>query len=91
MSRYINTKVSRKKNKIIAFDTTIYTSVPESNDDVYVVTQEGDRLDMLAYRFYQDPMLWWFIARVNSLKTMRVPAGLSLRIPINTHKASTDD
>ena len=91
MSRYRNTKVSRKKNNIVAFDTTTYTKVPERNDDIFVVTQEGDRLDNLAYRFYQDPMLWWFIARVNNLKTMHIPAGLSLRIPVTTQKATTDD
>ena len=91
MSRYVNTKVSAKKGNIIAFDTTIYTTVPESNDDIFVITQEGDRLDTLAYRFYQDPMLWWFIARVNHLKTMHVPAGLSLRIPVTTQSATTDD
>ena len=58
-----------------------------SNDDFYVITQAGDRLDNLAFRFYNNPHLWWFIARVNNLKTMNVPAGTSLRIPISTENA----
>ena len=39
------------------------------------------KLDNIAFRFYKDPTLWWFIARVNNLKTMNVNPGLSLRVP----------
>ena len=46
-----------------------------------------DRCDNLASRFYNDSTLWWFIARVNNLKTMNVPAGTSLRIPISQENA----
>ena len=85
MPRYEHTKRSKdKKRNIDKYVTTIYNKVPERNDDMYFIAQEGDRCDNLAQRFYKDPNLWWFIARANNLKTMNVPAGTSLRIPIST-------
>ena len=88
MPRYEHTKRSKdKKTNIDKYGTTIYNKVPEKNDDMYFIAQEGDRCDNLAQRFYGDTTLWWFIARVNNLKTMNVPAGTSLRIPISTINA----
>ena len=85
MSRYEHTKRSKdKKRNIDKYETTIYNKVPERNDDMYFIAQEGDRCDNLAQRFYGDSNLWWFVARTNNLKTMNVPAGTSLRIPIST-------
>ena len=84
MNRYENTKLVqriRNNTKVISRTTMIYSSIPESNDDIYVITQYGDRLDLLANQFYNDPTLWWYIAKANDLKTMVVPVGTSLRIP----------
>ena len=86
MARYENTKKSKKNNKSY-YSTTIYSKVPEKNSDSYFIAQEGDRCDNLAFRFYGDSTLWWFIARVNNLTTMNIPAGISLRIPIDTQLA----
>jgi len=83
MSRYVNTKLSFK-NKKDYFTTTIYEKVPERDTDQYFIAVEGDRCDNLAQQFYGNPNLWWFIARVNNLKTMNIPVGTSLRIPIDT-------
>ena len=68
MGRYDQTKIN-KKNKKNYYSTTIYEKVPERNDDMYFISQEGDRCDNLAVRFYGNPNLWWYIARVNDLKT----------------------
>ena len=86
MGRYDQTKIN-KKNKKNYYSTTIYEKVPERNDDMYFISQEGDRCDNLAVRFYGNPNLWWFIARVNDLKTNNIPAGISLRIPLSPEKA----
>tara|TARA_Y100000310_G_C20417943_1_gene685253 strand:- start:254 stop:511 length:258 start_codon:yes stop_codon:yes gene_type:complete len=83
MGRYDKTKKSN-----INYRTTIYQEVPEKNDDMYFIAQAGDRCDNLAYRFYNDANLWWFIAKVNNLNSMNIPAGTSLRIPISIEKAS---
>ena len=86
MSRYVNTKLSFK-NKKNYLTTTIYEKVPERDSDQYFIATEGDRCDTLAYQFYGNSNLWWFIARVNNLKTNNIPAGTSLRIPIDTEFA----
>ena len=88
MARYENTSIYKvRKTHTDKYGTTIYNKVPERNDDMYFIAQEGDRCDNLAQRFYGDSNLWWFVARVNNLKTMNVPAGTSLRIPISTINA----
>ncbi len=83
MSRYENTKKETKDKKKY-YSTTIYKKSEERNSDSYFIAQEGDRCDNLAVRFYGDPTLWWFIARVNNLTTNNIPAGTSIRIPVNT-------
>ena len=92
MSRYGSTKIIRnkqgssyqynnRKTKSLVYGTTIYSDVPERDDDIYVTTQHGDRLDNLAATFYGSAMHWWFIAHVNNLTTMNVEAGQTLSIP----------
>ena len=86
MSRYQNTKLNRANGKN-HYQTTYYSNVPEKNDDMYFISQEGDRCDNLAHRFYGSREYWWFIARVNNLKSMNIPAGISLRIPVKIEDA----
>ena len=81
-NRYENTQtyVNKKNNKQV-YKTTIYEKIKQKDADMYFIAQSGDRLDNLAQRFYKNASLWTYIARVNNLKTMNVPAGTSLRIP----------
>jgi len=83
--RYSNTKRNSKKNSL---KTTMYINVPERDDDMYFISQPGDRLDLLATRFYGDPGLWWFIANINNLSSINVEPATSLRIPISPKLAS---
>ena len=80
MSRYDNTKIVEVDGKRIK-QTTLYENVPKTNDDIYVMTQYGDMLDLLAHQFYGDSSLWWFIAKANNLKFNTVEIGTTLRIP----------
>ena len=91
MSRYAqvnNKEYKNKRNKddskngVFVKSTAMYRKVEEKNSDMFVITQMGDRLDNLAFEYYSDPSLWWFIARVNNLKSKNVEPGLYLRIPI---------
>ena len=63
-----------------------YPNVPLAENDVYVVTTIGDRLDYLSYTYYRDSELWWIIAAANNNVTkgslFPVP-GTQLRIPQN--------
>ena len=86
MSRYVNTK-RKFKDKKQSYQTTINSENVKKNDDLYFIAQEGDRCDNLAFRFYGDSTLWWFIAKCNDLTTNNIPAGTSLRIPIKTNEA----
>ena len=64
--------------------TKYYKSIPESDNDIYVITQHGDRLDLLANDYYGDQHLWWYIAKANNLKFNNLEEGLTLRIPATT-------
>ena len=91
MSRYENTDIGKDKDKSVnKYNTTLYKRVPERNDDIIVLTQEGDRLDNLAFEFYGNPHLWWFIANINKLNSINVKPGLTLRIPISPEDAIGD-
>lgn len=63
--------------------TKIFLDIPKSNGDVYIITQETDRLDTLAHEFYGDSTLWWIIAHANNLNSadIGVDPGIQLRIP----------
>tara|TARA_Y100000401_G_C8179661_1_gene153348 strand:- start:94 stop:363 length:270 start_codon:yes stop_codon:yes gene_type:complete len=80
MSRYNNTRIERKKQKSY-YKTTIYDKIPKTDSDIYVITQYGDRLDLLAHQFYGDVSLWWYIARANDLNSILIPENIQLRIP----------
>ena len=53
MNRYQNIP-KEKINGNLAYRTSRYPEVPLSENDVYVVTTVGDRLDSLAYSYYND-------------------------------------
>lgn len=86
-NRYNKTpiRVDEKKNRY--YTNTLYPEIPPSINDIYVLTQAGDRLDTLAYNFYQDTSLWWVISRANPDKIKRdgllVKPGIQIRIPSN--------
>lgn len=63
----------------------IYPDVPFSNEDNYVITVLGDRLDLLAFDFYGDTSFWWVIASANALPgdSLYLEPGMQLRIPVD--------
>jgi hypothetical protein len=64
----------------------IYPNIPFSETDVYVITTIGDRLDLIAYDYYNDAELWWIISIANNNITkgsMFPIPGTQLRIPVN--------
>jgi len=75
------TSTARSFRGKISYGVSYDSKVERKDTDMYFLAQEGDRCDNLAFRFYGDSLLWWVIARENSLKTMNIPAGTHLRIP----------
>jgi hypothetical protein len=85
-SRYQNIPITKADiTGSLYYQTNIYPEIPPVNSDYYVVTTAGDRLDLIAYDFYQDVSLWWVIASANSLPgdSIYPPIGVQLRIPMN--------
>ena len=66
---------------------TVLPDVPLSSDDIYIITQDGDRLDNLSYEFYNDTQFWWVILAANPNKLRKdsyhVTLGEQIRIPAN--------
>ena len=64
-----------------------YPEIPLSINDIYVITNDGDRLDLLANQFYKDVDMWWIIATANpgvvKRDTFNLKPGLEIRIPAN--------
>ena len=83
MRRYANIQVQERYDGKRVYRSTLYPPVPPSETDLIVVSNAGDFLDTLAYKYYGDPTLFWIIANVNNIGKGRfsVPAGLTLRIP----------
>lgn len=85
---------TRYDDKTILFTTQnkpyykgkMYPNIPLSEEDIYVITTIGDRLDSLAYSYYRDVNLWWVISAANNNVTkgsiFPIP-GTQLRIPMD--------
>lgn len=84
-SRYENSETRKTNDGRTVFRSTIYPNIPFRNDDVYVATETGDRLDTLAHQFYGDSRLWWIIASANNIHNavFALEDGTVLRIPQN--------
>ena len=86
MDRYRNIRTLRNAQGIEYYQGTKYPEIPLSEDDIYVITVTGDRLDILANRYYGDPTLYWIISSANpsqSFSSMYIIEGSQLRIPNN--------
>ena len=84
-SRYENNETKNTNDGRLVYRSKIYPNIPLRDDDIYVASETGDRLDTLAYHYYKDSSLWWIIASANNIHN--APFGLKdgtiLRIPQN--------
>ena len=78
MKRYATIKTLRNTNENVGTLGTVYYRV---------LTDFGDRLDLLANQFYSDVTLYWIIAAANPNKvnfgSLFLNEGTQLRIPVN--------
>ena len=88
MKRYARTQVKMDKSGMRVYSTTYYPRILLNNNDKFIRTKDGDRLDTMAYRFYKDTSLWWIIAKANGIRgKTALEIGKVIRIPsdiINT-------
>ena len=83
MARYKNAVISKDKNGVRYYKSTIVKDIPLKDSDKFVFPLDGERFDSLAQKYYGDSNLWWIIAKANDMSTNNIPAGKVLRIPAN--------
>ena len=65
-SRYVNSPVLLVEGSDGVSRPTVYrNSVGLPNSFLHYQVVYGDRMDLLAFRFFGDPTLWWVIADAN--------------------------
>lgn len=92
MERYNKIEILKTNVGKRYYKTVRYPEIPKSVSDIYIVGQAGDRIDLLAQKYYNDITLWWIIARANNIGKgdLVVPLGKQIRIPTNTLKLVTE-
>ena len=85
ISRYLNNDTKKTPDGKTVYKSKRLKQIPLSNDDIYVATQTGDRLDLLANQYYGSPAYWWIIANANKIHDgkLGLKDGTILRIPAN--------
>jgi len=98
MSRYTSTPLipfsEADGNKFFPIQrSTRYPEIPKDVNDIYAITTEGDRLDLLAQQFYGNTDLYWVIASANPdiipQNSLFIPVGTEIRIPYNISLVNT--
>ena len=92
MKRYSYTRVGKDKDNNRVYKSTIYPKIDIEDDDTFIITRDGERLDLLAYKYYNDTTLWWVIAVANDIDDAKfsLKSGIELRIPSNITKILSD-
>ena len=83
-NRYQYTRVIKQEDTNRSYyESTIYPIVRPSDSDFYIFSEAGDRLDLLAKKYYNDTTKWWIIAVANNINdgSFYVQEGIQLRIP----------
>lgn len=84
--RYRNCKILvDKETGERLLSTREIDSIVEYPTDYYhrVESHEVDRLDLIAHKYYKNPLLWWVIAQANDIHDpfIALEPGTLLRIP----------
>ena len=87
MARYSRIPITKDDTGTRLYKTVKYPIIPRRENDIYVITTQGDRFDTLAQQFDKDSSLWWIISIANTDKlnqsTLIIPPGIQIRIPAN--------
>ena len=86
MNRYQDIKQIKNTEGITYYRDNKYPIIPLSVNDVWVITTDGDRYDLLAQQYYKDSTLWWIISTANDnlpQNSLFPPVGEQIRIPTN--------
>lgn len=94
MNRYLDTQILKTSTGIRYFSTLLYPIIDPTDDDWYVITTVGDRLDLIANEYYGDPTLYPVLYFANPNSGLRYdsiypPVGIQLRIPADVSAVQT--
>lgn len=84
MNRYLDIPIFRNSKGRRYYANVKYPNIPFRDSDIYVITQRGDRFDLLANQYYKDPTLWWIIPSANPRfkpNSLYPTLGHQIRIP----------
>lgn len=78
-------KLKTRDSKRQYIESVIYPLIRPTDDDIYIIAEDMDKLDILAYKYYGDASYWWIIAVANNINdaTLYIEAGRQIRIPSN--------
>jgi hypothetical protein len=85
MGRYQTANTSERFDGKQIFVSKIMPRIPMSANDIYIISTQGDTLEGLALKYYNDKNDWWIIANANKVGkgTRFIEPGLQIRIPMN--------
>ena len=93
-NRVRNQQIKLDNNKKRYYKYIKYPEITEDISDIYIITVIGERLDLLAHKYYKNPDLWWVIMKANPDKLRRdsffMPIGIQIRIPFDIEKIIDD-
>ena len=80
------------KTGVRYYKSVKYPDIPFSDDDIYIESVWGDRVDNLAYDYYNSVDDYWIIVVANGLKgdSIFIPPGTQIRIPANLESIKND-
>ena len=89
MARYENYVFTQQSsldadNKKRYYQNLLDPTIERQADDIYVVCSIGERLDLLASKYYQDATLWWIISAANPelrKDSLYIEPGTQIRVP----------
>ena len=88
--RYDNVKILKDGNTGTTYLRGVkYPPVPYDDNDIYIISVAGDRLDLLSNDYYNNVDDYWIIISANNLPgdSIFVKPNTQLRIPVRTTEA----
>jgi hypothetical protein len=58
MGRYLYTSIKNGSTGTRSFKTTLYPKIDILDSDIFTISRRGDRLDLLAFKYYGDVSMW---------------------------------
>jgi len=82
-------KIKKTANKKQIYETIKYPVINKQENDIYIISRDGDRFDLLANQYYNDSSLWWVIAKANNIfnGSINIKQGIQIRIPYSPDNA----